>query len=94
MLDGNSGIGGDVGGLLARLREVVGRRGQVIVEAGAHVPGTHEVLTARFAGGGPAFRWAVASRDMLVREGIDAGLVVQEQWTCAGRDFVSFSRAA
>ncbi|MDF8262684.1 class I SAM-dependent methyltransferase [Luteipulveratus flavus] len=93
VLDGNSGIGGDLGGLLGRLRQVVGPRGLLVVESGSRTPGTHEVLTARFAGGGPAFRWGVASADVIAGVAEQSGLVAQERWACNERDFVALRRA-
>ncbi|AKU19189.1 class I SAM-dependent methyltransferase [Luteipulveratus mongoliensis] len=97
VLDGNSGIGGDLSGLLTRLRSLISSTGRIVVEAGSHVPGTHEVLTARFASDsaeGPTFRWAVASVDVLAEQALECGLTVEEQWSSEGRDFLSLSRAA
>lgn len=97
VLDGNSGIGGDIGGLLARLRALLAPGGRVVVEAGTPVPGTDEVLVARFSGvsahDAPTFRWAVASADVLADRAARCGLRADERWSHSGRDFVLMSRA-
>lgn len=96
VLDGNSGIGGDVRGLLQRLGRLLGRSGQIIIEAGSPVAGTHEVLTAQFASelpsAGPTFAWAVASIDVLAREARACDLEPGEQWSVGGRDFLVLTR--
>lgn len=97
VLDGNSGIGGDIDGLLTRLRTLLAPQGRLVIEAGTQVPGTNEVLVARFSGvspkDAPTFRWAVASADVLATQAARCGLRTEEQWSYSGRDFLLMTRA-
>lgn len=95
VLDGNIGIGGDIDGLLTRLRELLAPSGRLVVEASTQEPGTDEVLSARFSSvdkeESPSFRWSVASADVLAGRADDCGLHTDEQWTHEGRDFLLMS---
>jgi SAM-dependent methyltransferase len=97
VLDGNIGIGGDVGQLLRRLIDLMAPGGSLIVEAstGSSVP--DEVLSVRFRADGlpvgPAFDWAVVDRVSLLAHAARAGLSVPDQWSVGGRDFARFARA-
>lgn len=97
VLDGNAGIGGDICGLLTRLRALLAPAGRLVVEASTQVPGTDEVLSARFSGpdgeDSPRFRWAVVSADVLAARAASCGLRADEQWTYAGRDFLLMGRS-
>lgn len=95
LIDGNVGIGGNVGRLLTRVREVVTPAGLILVETtGAE----HEdaVLDARFAVGsgggamtptGPRFAWAVVGPLALRSHAVRAGCQVVGEWSFAGRSF-------
>lgn len=94
LLDGNIGIGGDPGALLARSAELVRRGGLLIVETtpadvdeqvrvrvegGPHTPG-----------GAPrtpddTFPWARVGTPALLRYAAAAGWTLVEQWTVTGR---------
>ncbi|UQX87772.1 hypothetical protein M6D93_15910 [Jatrophihabitans telluris] len=97
LLDGNIGIGGDVTGLLGRVRRLMALQGSVIVEASTAEPGTDEVLVVRFAEAGrpvgPEFGWARVSVDVLVDRATTAGLDAVDYWSAGGRDFVRFERS-
>ncbi|WP_327287462.1 class I SAM-dependent methyltransferase [Streptomyces sp. NBC_01198] len=89
LLDGNVGIGGDPGALLARTAEVLAPGGRLIVEAApAEVD---ECCEVRLDGGlgdlGAPFRWARVGPAALRRHAGRAGWVPARTWTAAGRHF-------
>jgi SAM-dependent methyltransferase len=97
VLDGNIGIGGDVRGLLTRLAGLIAPGGRLLVESSsAASAGTDEVLSVRFgrdgAVVGPQFAWALVDRHALMAHAQSVGLVVTEDWSAAGRDFVRLVR--
>ncbi|MBN9619691.1 MAG: class I SAM-dependent methyltransferase [Actinobacteria bacterium] len=93
LVDGNVGIGGDVGLLLRRLRDLLGPGGQLLVEADPR-PDADEVLAVRFAGrpDDPAFDWAVVGGAALARHAARAGLRHVESWESDGRSFLRLVR--
>ncbi|WP_046508604.1 class I SAM-dependent methyltransferase [Streptomyces odonnellii] len=99
LMDGNIGIDGDPAALLARLTSVVAPAGSLIVEtAPAGVdPDLDERLRVRVDNGtaapGDAFSWARVGARALIRHGRAAGWTPAEQWTAAGRHFVTLERA-
>lgn len=90
LLDGNIGIGGDPGLLLARARALLTPRGRVLVETAAD-DGADERLTVRFTHAdapiGPSFPWANVGRTALERYGTAAGLRIVDRWEAGGRQF-------
>lgn len=88
LLDGNIGIGGDPGALLARTAELLCRRGLLIVET---TPAdVDERVQVRVANGhglrrehGGLFPWARVGTPALLRYATAAGWVPVEQWTVA-----------
>jgi SAM-dependent methyltransferase len=98
VLDGNIGIGGDVGALLRRLGELMSARGVLIIEASANSAPTEQVLQVRFACDGrptgPEFSWAVVSVEALVERASECGLTVVDQWSTGERAFLCLSRHA
>jgi len=89
MLDGNVGIGGDPGILLARVRELLAPGGSAIVEARADGR-RHMTRTVRLEVWGALGPWfalapvAIADVAGLARS---TGFVVTNQWTDGGRYF-------
>ena len=89
LADGNIGIGGDPGVLLARCRALVGPRGRVLVELDP--PGTglraDRVRLERGTERGSWFDWAHVGVDAVGGPAADAGLRVEETWERSGRSF-------
>jgi SAM-dependent methyltransferase len=98
LLDGNIGIGGDVGQLLQRLTSLMAPHGSLIIEASTGGAGSDEVLSVRFRADGqpvgPVFDWAVIDLESLLAHGAQAGLSVTDQWSVGGRDFCTFRARA
>jgi len=94
LVDGNVGIGADVGRLLRRAAALLAPGGRLLAEADPQH--RDETLTVGFhAGGqplGPPVAWARASLRTLHRRGADAGLSSGETWTSGGRVFTVLSR--
>jgi len=97
LLDGNIGIGGDIGELLSRLAELIAPGGTVIVEASAPDPELDRVLEVRFATAGramgPQFPWAVVGSAALIRHAGRAELTLRDYWSTGGRVFLQFARS-
>ncbi|MFJ7065923.1 class I SAM-dependent methyltransferase [Streptomyces sp. NPDC101115] len=91
LIDGNIGIGGDPAALLRRLRQVVSPAGTVLAECvPLDVDERCEVRVDDGRGGrGAPFRWARVGARALAGHAARAGWAVSEQWTVAGRSFVS-----
>ncbi|MFJ1911236.1 class I SAM-dependent methyltransferase [Streptomyces sp. NPDC088147] len=98
LMDGNIGIGGDPLALLSRLAGVVGRAGSLIVETAAAGMDAEldERVRVRVDNGngapGEAFSWARVGSRALIRHARATGWVPAEQWTAAGRRFVTLQR--
>lgn len=97
LLDGNIGIGGDPGAVLARVADLLSPGGHVIVEAddsptAAAAHGGEELLRAQFVDHGgrhaPVFGWAIVGPAAVRRHGAAAGLRVADSWTVGGRPFL------
>lgn len=95
VLDGNIGIGGDVGRLLGRLGSILATDGRAIVETSGDSD-RDEQLDVRFAydgvATGPAFGWAVIGARKLRSRAELAGLAVSDYWLIQGRCFVELAR--
>jgi SAM-dependent methyltransferase len=90
LADGNVGIGGDPGRLLARCRGLLGRGGRVHVELAP--PGTPSWSgRTAVAGSGAWLPWAVLSLDDLATVAGAAGLRVLDTRTEAGRWFATLT---
>ncbi|MDK1476810.1 methyltransferase domain-containing protein [Streptomyces sp. 549] len=91
LLDGNVGIGGDPDLLLARVAELLGPKGVLLVEAApAEVEECVEVsLDDGNGGSGPTFRWARIGAEALRNRAKAAGWQVVEEWSAYGRPFLS-----
>jgi SAM-dependent methyltransferase len=89
LLDGNIGIGGEPVHLLRRARELLDRRGRILVELDA--PGATRLRTrVRLEIGdrpGPWFDWATVGIDALDDVAAPAGLATRERWVDDGRWF-------
>lgn len=90
LADGNIGIGGDPGALLARVRQLVTPGGRLLVEAAAY--DVDERLTVRVedAGGrhGSDFPWARLGTGAVLDAAVAAGWSPGERWEADGRPFV------
>lgn len=96
LVDGNIGIGGNPGALLARVAGLLAPGGEVIVEADASVLAAaadtgEELLRARFVDRSglhePVFGWALVGPAAIARHAAAVGLEVVEGWTVGGRSF-------
>ncbi|RKT20090.1 hypothetical protein BX285_4571 [Streptomyces sp. 1114.5] len=96
LADGNLGIGGDPGLLLARSAEVLAPGGVLLVEV--EPGGIDERITVRVEGPGgrvgPPFAWARCGAAATARRADRAGLVETERWSSHGRHFLAFRKAA
>lgn len=90
LLDGNIGIGGNPTALLNRCRELLGRRGAVIVEVQAD-DDIDEVFTAHIVDDdgrtSSTFPWAEVGSRALTLHAAAAGLSVDQTWRVDGRVF-------
>ena len=94
LFDGNVGIGGDPGRLLARCRQLLWRTGRVVAEVGP--PGTgHRRLWARLERDGERsapFPWSLVGTDAVAALATGAGLAVASiDRTPSGRWFASLT---
>lgn len=98
LMDGNIGIGGDPTVLLRRLAEVVVPGGSLIVETASDTVDLEldERVRVRVDNGngapGEAFYWARVGTRALLRRARGTGWTPAEQWTSAGRWFVTLRR--
>jgi hypothetical protein len=95
-MDGNIGIGGDVEALLRRCRELIRSDGMVIVEVEPDDQVNETTTLAVFddAGGWTgAVSWARTGSAACARWAARAGLEVAEEWSAAGRAFLSLRPA-
>ncbi|MFG2786491.1 class I SAM-dependent methyltransferase [Streptomyces sp. NPDC048419] len=92
LMDGNVGIGGDPGALLARMSQLLSPGGLLIAET-VPDPNVDErvqvhVTDTRGATGSP-FPWARVGTPALLRHARRTGWRATDQWTTGGRHFVS-----
>lgn len=94
LLDGNLGIGGRPGELLARLAELLAPTGRVLVELDP--PGTPtQVRRVRLEVGtrtGPWFDWVPVAADRVAPLARPAGFAVCERWSHGERHFAQLER--
>ncbi|KOU61087.1 methyltransferase type 11 [Streptomyces sp. MMG1533] len=92
LIDGNVGIGGDPAALLARMSQLLGSGGLLIVETVPELDLDERVLVhvtdARGAVGSP-FPWARLGTPALLRHANRAGWRADGQWAVGGRSFVA-----
>ncbi len=90
LMDGNIGIAGDAGALLGRCRELLGRDGTVIVEAGQPGSGIRQLVVQLVHADRPSrpFRWLVSDGNGIKAMGAAVGLVPSAEWSAGGRWFV------
>ena len=96
LADGNIGIGGDPVGLLRRLAELLAPSGLVLVELES-APARSGPVRVRVEHKGRTseeFGWAHVAEADAARLAEDAGLLLVERWTVAGRCFVALGRPA
>jgi SAM-dependent methyltransferase len=96
LADGNIGIGGSPGWLLARCRSLLRSSGIALVEADADDETdshTSVVLHAEHGRTSAAMPWARIGVGPLVALGARAGFVAVEQWRVDGRVFVALRQA-
>ena len=96
LLDGNVGIGGDVGALLTRCAAMLAADGEVLVEVGAdgspQRSGPARLVTSGTRS--PWFPWAWVGAPALGSFAVVSGLVVRSLTVLEGRCFVSLARRA
>jgi SAM-dependent methyltransferase len=82
LLDGNIGIGGEPGALLARLRQLLRPAGEVLVElAPPGVVATSERIRLEVDGRrSRSFAWAYVGTDAIAAVARTAGFAVPERW--------------
>ncbi|MFF9912464.1 class I SAM-dependent methyltransferase [Streptomyces sp. NPDC013457] len=94
LMDGNIGIGGDPGQLLARAAELVEPEGQLLVEAAA--PDVDERVAVRVVDGrgahGADFRWARVGARALPAYADATGWRVERRWRAGNRSFLQLRR--
>jgi SAM-dependent methyltransferase len=88
--DGNIGIGGEVGGLLSRIRELLAPGGRALIEV--EPTDTDRRLEVEVTGPDGrrvgSFPWARVGAAALARLGHSCGLDAGDGWQCEGRHFV------
>ncbi len=96
LADGNVGIGGDPGALLARIAQLVAPVGRLLVEAAAQEVDERLTVRVEDADGrhGAAFPWARLGAGALQTVATRAGWLPGERWTVDGRPFGEFHRPA
>ena len=95
LLDGNIGIGGDPGALVARASAVVARSGSVVVETApdAETDVVYDAQVVDEQGRASAtFPWAEVGREALGRHAATAGLRVSQTWSVGERTFCRIVR--
>jgi len=94
LADGNIGIGGDVGALLTRVRELLAPGGHALVEVDGSDTEQRMLATIGVGHGQlPAsFPWARVGAPALLRTAIACGFTRAEQWEAVGRHFVALQR--
>ena len=91
LLDGNIGIGGSPGELLAHCRTLLETGGNVVAEVESEPDADRMftgVLRAGEGGSSDPFPWAEVGHAALARHGREAGLVLVDRWSDEGRSFV------
>ncbi|SNQ51722.1 Methyltransferase type 11 [Frankia canadensis] len=96
LADGNIGIGGDPGRLLARAAALLGPAGQVLVELRARPRPSSAATLVRLEGPdgrvSGTFPWAFVGPDDIGPSATVAGLAVTETWRGGGRRFATLRR--
>jgi SAM-dependent methyltransferase len=89
--DGNIGIGGDVGGLLTRIRELLAPGGHALIEVEATDTDRQLEVDVTVPDGAVvgSFPWALVGAESLTRIGRDCGFVRLADWCRGGRHFVA-----
>jgi SAM-dependent methyltransferase len=93
LADGNVGIGGDVGGLLSRIRDLLAPGAHAVVEV--ERGDTVERLTARIVtttGEIASFPWARVGATAMLEIAEFCGFQPIEHWGCGERSFVNLQR--
>lgn len=97
LVDGNVGIGGDVGAMLRRCRELLTPGGEIVAEVDRD-PAADRTNTCRIVDTNghesAAFPWAVIGADALAERARSAGLVPSQSWVIDGRAFCRLAATA
>jgi hypothetical protein len=97
LADGNIGIGGDPGRLLARAAELLAPSGRVLVEVEPRPEPTGAQLVRLEGPDGQVsrpFPWSFVGGAEIRHHAATAGLAVLEAWRSHGRDFVALGRTS
>ncbi|MHA6760389.1 class I SAM-dependent methyltransferase [Streptacidiphilus sp. PAMC 29251] len=91
LADGNLGIGGDPGALLARTAELLAPEGLLLVEVEPADLDDRVTVTVEDAAGrcGPPFSWARLGARATLAEAVAAGFRLTDAWTAEGRHFLA-----
>ncbi|TDU06312.1 hypothetical protein EDD99_4860 [Streptomyces sp. 846.5] len=93
LADGNLGIGGDPGALLARAADLLGPSGHLLVEVEPEE--LEERITVAVEDGagrrGPTFRWARLGAAATMREAVGR-FALADSWASGGRSFLALER--
>ena len=94
LADGNIGIGGDPGALLARVRQLVAPGGRLLVEAAAYDVDERVTVRVEDSRGrhGSDFPWARLGMSGLLATAEGAGWSPAERWEADSRPFVELVR--
>lgn len=91
LMDGNVGIGGSPGELLAHCRSLLGVGGNLVAEVDGEPEVDRTFTGVLHAGDGAcsaSFPWAEVGHVALARHGRRAGLTLVNRWSDSGRTFV------
>ena len=93
LADGNLGIGGDPGALLARAADLLGPSGHLLVEVEPEELEERVTVAVEDASGrrGPTFRWARLGATATLRESVDR-FALADSWAAGGRSFLALER--
>jgi SAM-dependent methyltransferase len=90
LIDGNVGIGGDVRALLARCRDILAPRGELVIETHNDQRRHHRytgTLLAADGTGSATFPWAEIGCEPLARLARRVGYREADSWSVEGRSF-------
>jgi SAM-dependent methyltransferase len=96
LVDGNIGIGGDVGRLLARCASLISSAGEVVVELDSDPRRDHRYtgrLVDIHGASSGSFPWAEVGLVGVTRRAAAAGLMVRQAWSSGSRSFARLAKS-